>query len=274
MAVEAAEEVVRLPFVKRIARYGFYAKGLLFIVVGALSIMLAFGFPEGRIADPAGAMANLAGRPFGKVLLVIFVGGAVGHAAWNILRALADIDDAGRNWFGIFKRSIGAGIGIFYLGLALTALQIVLSTNVAESSSKAEETFVSVLLAIPILGAVLLFLIGLGVIGAGFHECYSGISGKFREAYRVWEIKGHHLTFITLLGILSFTARAVILIIMGYYFVTAAIWNRLEGSIGLDAALTALAQSSYGRVLLFAAAAGLFAHGVLALYEAKYRRLC
>ena len=39
--VEAAEEAVRTPFVRRLARFGFYAKGTLYIVVGALAVMLS-----------------------------------------------------------------------------------------------------------------------------------------------------------------------------------------------------------------------------------------
>ena len=234
--VEAAEVAVRRPFIRKAARFGFYAKGVLFIVVGALAVMLSAGLPEGRIADPTGALAVIAQKPFGRVLLMLFTAGAVGHGVWNLLRAIADVDDAGGNWLGILKRSIAAGIGVFYLGLALTAFEILVALRVSDVPSQAEETFVSILLAIPLLGAALLFLIGVGVIGAGLHECYSGISGRFREAYRIWEISGPHLFFITLLGILSFTSRAVILVIMGYYFVAAAVWNRLDGSIGLDAA--------------------------------------
>lgn len=273
-AVEAAEVAVRRPYIRKLARFGFYAKGVLFVVVGALSIMLAAGLPEGRIADPKGALATISHQPFGKILLIAFVIGAIGHAVWNVLRAVADVDDAGTAWLGILKRGIAAGIGVFYLGLAVTALEIVLAARTADTPSQAEETLVAVLLAVPILGAVLLFLIGLVVIGAGFHECYSGLSGRFRDAYRVWEIKGPHFGFITVLGALSFTARAVILVIMGYYFVSAAVWENVDGGIGLDAALSALAESPHGRVFLFAAAAGLLSHGVLAFYEAKYRRIC
>ena len=273
-AVEAAEETIRQPIVKKFARVGFYAKGFLFIIIGSLAMLLVAGSPEGRIADPTGALALIAESRFGTVMLIAFVIGAVAHGFWNILRSLADVDEAGRNWLGILKRVIAAGVGVFYLGLALTAVEILLVARAADGPSQAEETFVSLLLAVPLLGALLLFLIGLGVIGAGFHECYSGVSGKFREAYRVWEIKGANLVFVNVLGVISFTARALLLVIMGYYFVYAAVWSRVDGSIGLDAALLALAQSSYGRILLFATALGLFAHGVLALYEAKYRRIC
>ncbi len=272
--VDAAETTVQRRAVQNFARFGFYAKGFLFLVIGSLAIMLAVGLREGRIADPAGALAVIANQSFGRILLIAFAAGAAGHGLWNLLRAIADVDNAGRDWLGILKRSIAAGIGIFYVGLALTAIEKLLSVRAAETSSQAEETFVSVLLAVPLLGATLLFIIGLGVIGAGFHECYSGVSGKFREAYRVWEISGPHLAFITVLGVLSFTARSVVLVMLGYFFVSAAIWDGASGSIGLDAALLTLAQSEYGRLFLFAIAAGLFAHGVLAFYEAKYRRIC
>jgi hypothetical protein len=272
--VEAAETAVRRPAIHKIARLGFYAKGFLFLVIGSLAIMLTAGLGEGRIADPTGALAVIANRPLGRILLVAFAIGATGHGLWNLLRAIADVDDAGGDWLGVLKRSIAVGIGLFYVGLALTAIEKLLSFRAAETSSQAEETFVSVLLAVPLLGSALLTIIGLGVIGAGFHECYSGVSGKFREAYRLWEISRPHLAFIMVLGVLSFTARSVVLVMLGYFFVSAAIWDGASGSIGLDAALLTLAQSDYGRFFLFAVAAGLFAHGVLAFYEAKYRRIC
>ncbi len=130
-----------------------------------------------------------------------------------------------------------------------------------------------ILLEIP-FGVVIVFIIGLSLIGAGVHECYAGISGKFRRYYRSWEIKGWHNYFITVVGVLSFTARAVIFALMGYFFIAAAIDYNANEVVGLDGALMTLAQSSYGKILLFVAAVGLVCHGILAFYEAKYRRLC
>jgi hypothetical protein len=231
------------------------------------------GLDGGKIADATGALATVSERPFGKVLLTIFIVGATAHGTWNILRGAADIDDAGKNWLGIIKRSISVITGFFYLGLAVSAIEILLVVHVTDGSSQAEETFIAVVLAVPVLGALFIGLVGLGVIGAGFHECYSGVTGKFRENYRVWEITGFHLTFINVLGILGFTARALILILMGYFFVRAAVYNN-AGAIGMDAALLVLLRSSYGRLLVLLTATGLFSHGVLAFYEARYRRIC
>ena len=193
---------------------------------------------------------------------------------WNILRGAADVDNAGRSIEGIFKRIVSIVIGFFYLGFAVSAREIVLAAHsVASGGSRAEETFISIVLAVPVIGALFIGLIGLGVVGAGFHECYSGVSGKFRDNYRLWEITGPHLTFINVLGVLSFTARALLLVIVGYFFIRAAYYNN-TGSIGLDAALLALLRSSYGRVLVLLTAIGLVCHGILAFYEARFRRIC
>ena len=272
--VEAAEEAVKRPGVKSLARLGFYSKGFLFIVIGVLAIMLVFGLKGGAIADAAGALSEVARRPYGRVFLIIFVAGAIGHGMWNILRGTADVDNAGGSVEGIFKRVVSIIIGFFYLGLAVSALEIVLAAHsVADGSSTAEETLISIVLAVPVIGALFIFLIGLGVIGAGLHECYSGVSGKFRNNYRLWEITGFHLTFINVLGVLSFTARALLLVIVGYFFIRAAYYSN-TGSIGLDAALLTLLRSSYGRILVLLTAIGLVCHGVLAFYEARYRRIC
>ena len=272
--VEKAEDTVRHPFVKKLARFGFYTKGVLYIVIGVLAILLVAGLRGGKIADPTGALGVIAQKPFGKVVLIIFIVGAVGHGLWNILRGAADVDDAGKSFFGIVKRVFFIGIGLFYIGLALTALSIFLSANVSDTNGQLPKTIVTVLLAVPLVGAILVFLIGLGLVGAGFHECYNGISGKFRENYRSWEIKGWHGTFIKILGVLSFTARAVIFALMGWFFITAAIDYDPNEAAGIDGALLALAQSSYGGILLFVTAIGLVCHGILAFYEARYRRIC
>jgi hypothetical protein len=271
--IEAAEDTVQRPGVKRLAILGFYTKGFLFVVIGSLAIMLVAGI-GGKIADPRGALATVAKESFGKALLIVFIVGAVGHGIWNILRGAADVDNIGGGWRGAIIRIVSIGIGIFYLGLALSAFEIVTASTVIEESSQVEETFIAVLLAIPVLGAVVLSLVGVCVIAAGVNECYSGLSGKFRENYRLWEIKGIHLAFISVLGVLSFTARALLLGIMGYFFIRAALMTGANGSIGLDAALLALLSSGFGRFLVIFTAAGLVAHGALAFYEARYRRIC
>jgi hypothetical protein len=271
--VKAAEETVRKPFVKKIARLGFYTKGFLFIVIGILAVMVATGQRGGELADPTGAMAKIATLDFGKILLIIFVAGAVSHGFWNILRGVADVDNAGKKWQGIVKRSIAVGVGIFYVWLAFSALNILVSEHIESGSGEIQKTIAQIFLALP-LGAVLLFLIGVVTIGAGIHECYSGISGKYRENFRLFTLGQNQQRFVTVLGVLSFTARALIFCLVGYFFISAAINYNPDEAIGLDGALATLAQTYYGKTILFVTAVGLVCHGVLSLYEARFRRIC
>jgi hypothetical protein len=61
---------------------------------------------------------------------------------------------------------------------------------------------------------------------------------------------------------------------MGYFFVMAAVNYNANEAAGLDRALATLAQRNYGKIILFVTAVGLVCHGALALYEARFRRIC
>jgi hypothetical protein len=234
--------------------------------------MVVAGVRGAMLTDQRGALAAIAEEPYGKILLIIFVVGAAAHGIWNVLRAVVDIDNVGRSWFAIIKRVVAALTGVFYFGLSVAAAEIVFAARVEVASSQAEETFVAVLLALPVVGIIWAVTIGLGLVGAGVSEAYSGLSGRFRTSYRRWHVTGKHGVVITVLAWLSFTVRAVLLVVMGWFFLKAP-FDSHPGAIGLDAALLALLETTYGRTLVAIAGAGLIAHGVLAFYEARYRRL-
>lgn len=270
--VEAAEEVVRHPYIKKLARFGFYTKGFLFTVIGILALMVAFGQKGGDLTDPTGALTTIAQFQFGRILLVIFIVGAVGHAVWNILRGVADVDNAGKKWQGIFKRVIAASVGIFYLFLAITAWMIVTTSEVSVHNGMIQKTITGLILALP-LGTIVVLIIGLSMVGAGFNEAYRGVTGKYQEDFYSRKIEGGKQKIITVLGALSFTSRAVIFGLIGYFFISAALESNPNEAAGLDGALKTLAQSYYGKIFLFIAAVGLIANGIMALYEARYRRI-
>ncbi len=271
--VEKAEEIVRHPYIKKLAQFGFYTKGFLFIVIGILAIMVAIGGKGGQISDASGALSRIAQATYGKVFLIIFIAGAFGHGAWNVLRGVADVDNAGNDLQGIGKRIIAVSVGLFYFFLAWTAWSIVFTANVAVENGTMQKTFTAILLALP-FGAILVAAIGLAVIGAGINECYRGLTGKVQEHFRQYKLEGNSRNIISVLGFLSFLARALIFGLIGWFFIATAIEANPNEAIGIDGAVRTLAASYYGKILLFLTSAGLICFGVLSLYEAKYRRLC
>lgn len=267
----AAGLSARKPWMVRAARLGFLAKGFLFIIVGALAVMLAIGFRGGKLADARGALAAIAEDGPGRTLLLLFVIGAAAHGVWNLLRAVADFDNAGRSLLGITRRVVACIVGFFYLGLGVSALEIFFSAR-ANGNSVAEETFVATVLMVPILGRLFVWIIGLFLAGAAVNELISGLTGKFQDAYRTWELKGINRYVLLVLGVVSFTARAVLLAFMGYFFLRAG-YAGVAGEIGMDAALAAILVGNYGPTCVALLAVGLIAHGALAFYEAKFRRI-
>ena len=65
-------------------RLGYFAKALVYILVGVLALKLAVGAAGGRITDPGGSLYVVLGQPFGRtVLLALAAGGASGARSAN-----------------------------------------------------------------------------------------------------------------------------------------------------------------------------------------------
>jgi hypothetical protein len=60
--------------------------------------------------------------------------------------------------------------------------------------------------------------------------------------------------------------------VVGFFFIQAAIAFESKTAKGPSGALIELGNSTWGRVLLWVIAIGLFAYGVFCLAEAKYRK--
>src|ERR1700691_5095516 len=60
--------------IEALARFGLVARGVIYIVIGAIAVMLAFGAAQ-HAPDRAGALEAIASKPFGYILLwVITIG--------------------------------------------------------------------------------------------------------------------------------------------------------------------------------------------------------
>jgi hypothetical protein len=272
-AEDAAEEIVRRPWVRALSGCGFYAKGILFLMIGTSAVFLSAGIRGGRIVDPTGALNAVGQLNIGAPLLFFLALGAAGHGIWNILRGVADIDDLGKGVVGIIARSLAVCMGVFYLFLSLFSAKILLAGASENANSEVEQGIAQLLLSLP-LGILIVLILGLGFAGAGLHELYSGLMGKYQENYRLWQIGKLDHAVVSVLGVISFVTRAIIYLLIGYFFLSAVFLLDASQAEGFDGALLSLAQNRYGGILLFAAGFGLVCHGILAFFEAKYRRIC
>ena len=88
-AQDAGRQANDSDWIDWVARVGLVAYGVVYLMIGWLSIQLAFGEREG---DPSssGAMQELAGQPFGGVLIWVISIGMFLLVLWQGLEALED----------------------------------------------------------------------------------------------------------------------------------------------------------------------------------------
>ena len=82
-------------FLKFIIRFGFLAKGAVYLAVGLLALQVAVGF-GGKTGDTKGALEEIGRRPFGGTLLVILAVGLLHYSVWKFVEAFKDPENVGK----------------------------------------------------------------------------------------------------------------------------------------------------------------------------------
>ncbi|MBW3637028.1 MAG: DUF1206 domain-containing protein [Armatimonadetes bacterium] len=257
------------PWVEGLARAGYGARGIVYIVIGVLAFQSAFS-AGGQTTNSQGALHTIAGQPFGRILLSLVAIGLVGYALWRLVEAAFDPENKGSDAKGIVQRIGSALSGLAYAGLALTAFKIVTGGSGGKGSSQQDWT--ARVLAQP-LGQWLVALVGLVVIGIGLHALYKAVTAKFRDKLKTGEMSAVEDTWITRAGRAGYGARGVVWIMIGWFLIQAGRHSNARESRSLPQTLDTLASQPYGPWLLGAVAVGLVAYGLYALAEARYRKI-
>lgn len=111
------------PWVERLARVGFAANALTYIVIGALAAQAAAG-RGGRMTDMRGAFRAVLERPFGRGVLIVLAVGFFGYAIWALVEAVVDPERRGTTPKGIALRIGDVGSALIHGALGLAALHL------------------------------------------------------------------------------------------------------------------------------------------------------
>ena len=124
------------PWVVMLARCGYAAKGIVYLLIGVLALIAALG-PGRQNHRFDRRFAHHRGQPFGKVLLGLVGIGLCGYALWRFVQAGVDPENKGNDAKGIATRIGYAFSGLSYGALALTAFNIVMGAGGDGGSSNA-----------------------------------------------------------------------------------------------------------------------------------------
>src|SRR5690349_9277071 len=177
-AEQAAQQTAANPWIERLARLGYAVRGLLYGVVGLLALTLALGH-GGATTDKNGALATIAGQPFGKFLLVLIVIGLIGYSLWGFIRAIIDPLGRGTDPKGIAQR-IGYVIsGLSYGALILPTVGLITGSGNGGGGGSGPQDWTAKLMEQP-FGPWLVGLIGLIGIAGGLGQIAQGVTTDFK----------------------------------------------------------------------------------------------
>lgn len=254
-----------------LARFGYAAKGVVYIIIGVLAALAAFNM-GGRTIDSRGALTTILYQPYGKILLGAVAVGLIGYALWRFVQSVKDTENKGSGAKGILIRLGYAVIAVVYAGLAFSAGKMILGSSGSSAGDEPAQEWTASLLAQP-FGQMLVGAIGVGFIVFAIYQLYKAYTAKFREKLKNEEMSQTAETFALRTGQFGLAARAVVFGIIGFFLILAALQSDPSEAQGLSGVLRALEQQSFAPWLFALVALGLAAYGFFMLVLAKYRRI-
>jgi hypothetical protein len=261
-----ARRAARSPAAEVLARAGLTARGIIYLLVGLVAILVAVR-QSGKEADQAGALKLLAGQPFGLVALWLLGLGFAAYALWRLSEAAFGVSGEG---YGAGPRLKSAARAVIYAGFAVLTFDIIAGTG--GSQARREQDWSAKAMHQP-AGRWLVGIIGLAIVIAGIALIIEGVRAKFMRLLETSRMSPGTRTVVKRLGMIGTTARGAIFALAGVLVVEAAISYQPSKARGLDKALLTLRNQPFGEVLLVIAALGLIIFGVYALCEARWHKV-
>ena len=252
--------------IKKAARTGFAAKGLVYLITGVLAFLAAFNL-GGQKAGKLEVLDFLENQPFGKIILVALGLGLCCYALWRFIQSVQDPEHIGNDGKGIVKRTSFFISGLIYMGLGFFSIIKGFSQSSGGGESKAS--------LIPIEYQQYIFLaIGICLAGKSIYQFIKAYKGSFTSKFNLKAMSDNKKRkFIKNMGYAGLTARGILVGIVAYFFVTAGLsmGSASSGMKGTASAFSFLQQNSSGPWLMGLVAAGLACYGIYMFTMAKYR---
>jgi hypothetical protein len=246
-----------------LARLGLTARGVVYLVMGWLAVLVATG---GRAnIDQRGALTEVLAAPFGTALVCLLALGFAAYSLWRLSEAA----------FGVTGAPPGAGPrlkslarAIAYGALAVTSVSLL---NGSRGTQAGQQGHLAGTVMSHTGGRWLVAFAGLVVLAVGLVMVREGWSAKFMRYFGY--LPSSRRSAVVLLGRVGTVARGIVFAVAGILVVVAAWTATAAKAGGIDQAFKTLLGQPYGTVLVAGLGLGLIVFGVYGLAEAIWRRV-
>ena len=257
--------VLSKQWLRRFARSGYFARGVVYLVIGFFALLAAFG--QGEEKSPQEALVEILQQPYGTILVWLMVVGLVAYSLWRFAQALKDADDHGSKLRGLLIRAGLLVSGFAYAALALYALSLlgVFGGGSDSGSRPLADAFAA------FVGQQAVSLV-LGVIFAGVALAH--VWKALRRKYaKYFEAPQGCMPLIHVVSILGLLARGAIFAVLAWIMFLRFNSTRSAGGPGTEQALQFIQHLPMGRWWLACIGLGLIAFALYSFIEAKWRRI-
>ncbi len=269
--MSAADRAGQSDKLEQLARVGLVAYGVVHLLIAWLALQLAWGVGGSAAqADQGGALATLADKPFGTVLLWIIAVGLFALALWQaaeVLRwrsGLSASGDACKE--AVLKIVKSVAKAVMYAVLAVVGLRYATGTG---QGGGGQQQAAAGIFGWP-AGRLLVGLIGAAIVGIGIYLIYKGVTKRFLKEIDLAEASPGTTRLVTRLGQAGYPAKGVSFGVVGVLLVWAAVTFDPAKASGLDGALRSFLAVPFGQVLLTLVAAGIAAFAAFCFVRARH----
>jgi len=255
-------------WVEHFARFGYAAKGAIYIIIGILSAMAAFGGSGGQTTGRSGAFKEIAQQPFGQILLGLVAIGFVGYAIWRFIQAIQDAEHNGTDTKGIIIRVGYFLSGLLYCYFAYYAFQLI--TGAGSSSGGGGNKFIVAKLLEQPFGQFLVAVFAAIILAKGIYQIHKVTSGKYLKDVNVSDMKNEVKETYRKLGKFGLIARAIVFGIISFFLGKAALTANPSEAKGTEGAFDFLVTEG-GPIVMGLVAIGLASYGVFEFFKAKFK---
>jgi hypothetical protein len=253
------------PWVERLARMGYAARGVVYVIVGIIAAQAARG--ERGVTDQRGVFGEILQRPGGKFMLGLVAVGLLGYALWRFVEAGLNPEHDGAG-----KRALFAISGVIHVGLALSAVRMAMGSSSGGGGNGGAASWTAKVLEAP-GGRFLVGAAALGIAAYGVVQLMQAYKAKLDKQLDLSPLSSEARTWAIRAARAGLAARGVVFLVVGFFLLQAARHSNASETRGLGGALDALHDTAYGAWVLGLVALGLIGYGITQLLKARYRRI-